>query len=80
MFRFSTSGFDFLCNLILCPETSRRRLETAWKRSRDGSLCGARRPPTPLLRSFCRHPSLGVHRTLRARTSSEGMTALGLLF
>lgn len=56
MFRFSTSGFDFLRNLILCPKTSRQtRPETSWKRSR---MPASAKHGTPLLKSFSDHSSL----------------------
>lgn len=48
MFPLSTSGFDFLCNLSLCPYTSHRRGPTTSPRgSQDASVC--RRPADHLL-------------------------------
>lgn len=63
MFPLSTSGFDFLCNLSLCPYTSHRRGPTTSPRgSQDASV--SRRPACHLL-CFGHRAPLGVQQSLK---------------
>lgn len=74
MFRFSTSGFDFLRKLTLGPKTSRpTRPETSWKRSR---MPASAKHGTPLLTSFSDHSSLVSIRPPRTGISCRGWQCL----